>query len=467
MTLGSSSAAPGAISWNGLITTRSPHPLRAAWSSSGATSSAARVLAPDESGCFGERQRDRRGDNPAVGVPHHLGRRPPRRSGLRLQPGSYGVRHPLGSPAHDLVVLAGAHVVAVQRRAVRGRHPGAELRVLGEGGELVQRPGVAEDRPVPKVRRDPQDQVRDAPSVVPDPLGHRVRHQRVQRDAAAAALDEGVRRQHGQGLVAVAVGHHVGQQPVVHPAGDRRHLEQLGVELVQGEARQVTDQVVRGRGQHRAAGLDRGRTVLDPRGRAEHQRERQPARPAADRRARAGVVDTVVAEHLVGDLCVERRHPEPGDQRLQLGREPVVRIVGGRGDHAGGAGKVGQDAPQCVGARAEVAQLVDQHQQVAVRKVGEQVGESRPGGDQLAAVERDHVVAEALAAACRLAQRGTLARATDTAQHQQPGVAAVLEQLVEPAPELLRADVAALVDAARQGGQAAPTGRAPGCEMLE
>jgi hypothetical protein len=77
------------------------------------------------------------------------------------------------------------------------------------------------------------------------------------------------------------------------------------------------------------------------------------------------------------------------------------------------------------------------------------------------------VVAEALTAAGRLPQRGTLARATDTAQHQQPGVAAVLEQLVEPAPELVRAHVAALVDAVRQGGQADPTGRAPGCEMLE
>jgi hypothetical protein len=86
-----------------------------------------------------------------------------------------------------------------------------------------------------------------------------------------------------------------------------------GVELVQGEARQVTDQVVRGRGQRCAAGLDRGRAVLYPRGRAQHQREREPARPAADRRPSAGVVDTVVPEHLVRGLCVERRHPEPHD----------------------------------------------------------------------------------------------------------------------------------------------------------
>ena len=131
------------------------------------------------------------------------------------------------------------------------------------------------------------------------------------------------------------------------------------------------------------------------------------------------------------------------------------------------AGEGGEDAAQRVGAGAEVAQLVDQHQQVAVRQVGEEVGESRSGGDQLPAVERDHVVAQALAAACRLPQCGALARASDTAQHQQPGVAVVLEQLVEPAPELLRADVAALVDGARQGGQAAPAGRAARCEVLE
>ena len=85
----------------------------------------------------------------------------------------------------------------------------------------------------------------------------------------------------------------------------------------------------------------------------------------------------------------------------------------------------------------ELAELVDQHQQVAVREVGEHVGETRPGGDQLTAVEREHVVSQAFAAACRLPQRRTLAGSSDSAQQQQPGLGIVLEQLVEPAPELL------------------------------
>jgi hypothetical protein len=39
----------------------------------------------------------------------------------------------------------------------------------------------------------------------------------------------------------------------------------------------------------------------------------------------------------------------------------------------------------------EVAELVDQHQKVAVREVGEDVGETRPGGDDHDQVFCSHV----------------------------------------------------------------------------